>query len=157
MNHVSFWLLKVFYWQMLKLNLHLWKFNKYRMSAFCWKLLQMTYLRHESVSVLVTDAAVLCDWQRDLDPPHLAAYTSYIDHEITEGDPVRVFSIFERAIVDNCLQPDLWSRYIRYVVCVCVVWYSAHCMYGLLKFTSNYICVRAAVLNCLNCHLRCLR
>ena len=62
-----------------------------------------------------------CDWQINSEPPHLAAYTSYIDHEIKEHDPVRVLCIFERAIVDNCLQPDLWLRYINYVVYIVFV------------------------------------
>jgi len=35
-----------------------------------------------------------------------------------DGDPVRILSIFERAIVGNCLQQDLWIRYVNYVVCI---------------------------------------
>ena len=62
----------------------------------------------------------LHDWQTNSEPPHLAAYTSYIDHEIKDRDPVRVLCIFERAIVDNCLQPDLWVRYVNYVVYICM-------------------------------------
>ena len=50
------------------------------------------------------------------DPPHLAAYTSYIDFEIKNGDPVRVISICERAIVDNCLLPEIWLKYIGFMV-----------------------------------------
>ena len=57
-------------------------------------------------------------WQTNSEAPHLAAYTSYIDHELKEADPVRVLCIFERAVVDNCLQPDLWIRYVKYVVCI---------------------------------------
>jgi len=61
---------------------------------------------------------LLIIWQTNSEAPHLAAYTSYIDHELKEADPVRVLCIFERAVVDNCLQPDLWIRYVKYVVCI---------------------------------------
>jgi len=63
----------------------------------------------------------VCGWQTKSDAPHLAAYTAYIDHEIEEGDPVRVLNIFERALVDNCLQPDLWTRYLNYVVYIVLI------------------------------------
>jgi len=28
--------------------------------------------------------------------------------------------IFERAVADNCLRPELWIRYVNYVVCICM-------------------------------------
>jgi len=82
---------------------------------------------------LVTYCVSLCDWQTNSDPPHLAAYTSYIDHEIKERDPVRVLCIFERAIVDNCLKPDLWIRYINYVVYILFcLFYSSLLMFAII-------------------------
>jgi len=63
----------------------------------------------------------LCGRQTNSESPHLSAYTAYTDHEIEEGDPVRVLCIFERAIVDNCLQSDLWIRYVNYVVYICTL------------------------------------
>jgi squamous cell carcinoma antigen recognized by T-cells 3 len=54
--------------------------------------------------------------QMSSESPHLDAYNSYIDFEIKSGDPVRVISIIERAICENCLQPELWLRYTKYVV-----------------------------------------
>ena len=72
------------------------------------------------------------------DSPHLAAYTSYIDHEIKEADPVRILCIFERALVDNCLQPDLWIRYVNYVVYIAffhLSWLSY--LYNLVKMVRS--------------------
>lgn len=40
----------------------------------------------------------------------------YIDFEIKEGDPARVQIIFERALAENCLVPDLWIKYTTYLV-----------------------------------------
>jgi len=33
-----------------------------------------------------------------------------------EGDPARVQIIFERALAENCLVPDLWIKYNTYLV-----------------------------------------
>lgn len=49
------------------------------------------------------------------EPPKLAEYQSYIDFEIKEGDPARVQIIFERALAENCLVPDLWIKYTTYL------------------------------------------
>uniref|UniRef100_A0A671N6G1 Squamous cell carcinoma antigen recognized by T-cells 3-like n=1 Tax=Sinocyclocheilus anshuiensis TaxID=1608454 RepID=A0A671N6G1_9TELE len=47
--------------------------------------------------------------------PKLAEYQAYIDFEMKEGDPARVQIIFERALVENCLVPDLWIKYTTYL------------------------------------------
>uniref|UniRef100_A0A8C5LDG1 Spliceosome associated factor 3, U4/U6 recycling protein n=1 Tax=Jaculus jaculus TaxID=51337 RepID=A0A8C5LDG1_JACJA len=47
--------------------------------------------------------------------PRLAEYQAYIDFEMKTGDPARVQLIFERALVENCLVPDLWIRYSQYL------------------------------------------
>ncbi|XP_026117265.1 squamous cell carcinoma antigen recognized by T-cells 3-like [Carassius auratus] len=49
------------------------------------------------------------------EPPKLAEYQAYIDFEIKEGDPARVQIIFERALAENCLVPDLWIKYTAYL------------------------------------------
>ncbi|XP_068095731.1 squamous cell carcinoma antigen recognized by T-cells 3 isoform X2 [Hyperolius riggenbachi] len=47
--------------------------------------------------------------------PKLAEYQAYIDFEVKEGDPARIQLIFERALAENCLVPDLWARYTQYL------------------------------------------
>uniref|UniRef100_A0A4X1SNU1 Spliceosome associated factor 3, U4/U6 recycling protein n=2 Tax=Sus scrofa TaxID=9823 RepID=A0A4X1SNU1_PIG len=47
--------------------------------------------------------------------PRLAEYQAYIDFEMKIGDPARIQLIFERALVENCLVPDLWIRYSQYL------------------------------------------
>uniref|UniRef100_A0ABK0L3U7 Spliceosome associated factor 3, U4/U6 recycling protein n=1 Tax=Rattus norvegicus TaxID=10116 RepID=A0ABK0L3U7_RAT len=47
--------------------------------------------------------------------PRLAEYQAYIDFEMKVGDPARIQLIFERALVENCLVPDLWIRYSQYL------------------------------------------
>ncbi|KAM9446569.1 squamous cell carcinoma antigen recognized by T-cells 3 [Clarias gariepinus] len=49
------------------------------------------------------------------EPPKLAEYQSYIEFEIKDGDPARVQIIFERALGENCLVPDLWAKYTTYL------------------------------------------
>ncbi|TSW89613.1 Squamous cell carcinoma antigen recognized by T-cells 3 [Bagarius yarrelli] len=49
------------------------------------------------------------------EPPKLAEYQHYIEFEIKEGDPARVQIIFERALGENCLVPDLWAKYTTYL------------------------------------------
>lgn len=49
--------------------------------------------------------------------PHYEEYKSYIEFEKSQGDPSRVQSIFERAVVENCLKEDLWLDYVKYMVC----------------------------------------
>ncbi|XP_064621064.1 squamous cell carcinoma antigen recognized by T-cells 3-like [Lineus longissimus] len=47
--------------------------------------------------------------------PSYEGYLSYIDYELSEKEPARIQNIFERAIKDHCLQPDLWVRYLKYL------------------------------------------
>ena len=49
--------------------------------------------------------------------PKLAEYRDYIALEMKDGDPARVQCICERAIKDNCLDPNLWMEYTEYLVC----------------------------------------
>ncbi|NXX75168.1 SART3 protein, partial [Urocolius indicus] len=47
--------------------------------------------------------------------PKLAEYQAYIDFETKAGDPARIQLIYERALAENCLVPDLWARYNQYL------------------------------------------
>ncbi|XP_025055614.1 squamous cell carcinoma antigen recognized by T-cells 3 [Alligator sinensis] len=47
--------------------------------------------------------------------PKLAEYQAYIDFEMKVGDPARIQLIYERALAENCLVPDLWARYNQYL------------------------------------------
>ncbi|XP_070807421.1 squamous cell carcinoma antigen recognized by T-cells 3 [Pituophis catenifer annectens] len=47
--------------------------------------------------------------------PKLAEYQAYIDFEMKVGDPARIQLIYERALDENCLVPDLWARYTQYL------------------------------------------
>ncbi|XP_070619436.1 squamous cell carcinoma antigen recognized by T-cells 3 [Erythrolamprus reginae] len=47
--------------------------------------------------------------------PRLAEYQAYIDFEMEIGDPTRIQLIYERALGENCLVPDLWASYTRYL------------------------------------------
>nr|XP_016854088.1 PREDICTED: squamous cell carcinoma antigen recognized by T-cells 3 isoform X1 [Anolis carolinensis] len=47
--------------------------------------------------------------------PKLAEYQAYIDFETKVGDPARIQLIYERALAENCLVPDLWARYTQYL------------------------------------------
>ncbi|XP_036383743.1 squamous cell carcinoma antigen recognized by T-cells 3 [Megalops cyprinoides] len=49
------------------------------------------------------------------EPPKLAEYQAYIDYELQEGDPARIQIIFERALAENCLVPDMWAKYTKYL------------------------------------------
>uniref|UniRef100_A0A8C8IL43 Spliceosome associated factor 3, U4/U6 recycling protein n=1 Tax=Oncorhynchus tshawytscha TaxID=74940 RepID=A0A8C8IL43_ONCTS len=49
------------------------------------------------------------------EPPKLAEYQTYIDYEQKEGDPARIQIIFERALAENCLVPDMWAKYTKYL------------------------------------------
>ncbi|XP_020022691.2 squamous cell carcinoma antigen recognized by T-cells 3 isoform X2 [Castor canadensis] len=51
----------------------------------------------------------------EAEAPRLAEYQAYIDFEMKLGDPARIQLIFERALVENCLVPDLWIRYSQYL------------------------------------------
>ncbi|XP_061624356.1 squamous cell carcinoma antigen recognized by T-cells 3 [Phyllopteryx taeniolatus] len=47
--------------------------------------------------------------------PKLAEYQAYIDFEMKEGDPARIQMTFERTLVENCLVPDMWTKYTTYL------------------------------------------
>ncbi|XP_077377625.1 spliceosome associated factor 3, U4/U6 recycling protein [Festucalex cinctus] len=47
--------------------------------------------------------------------PKLAEYQAYIDFETKEGDPARIQITFERTLVENCLVPDMWTKYTTYL------------------------------------------
>jgi hypothetical protein len=57
-------------------------------------------------------------FQMAAEPPKLAEYQTYIDYEQKEGDPARIQIIFERALAENCLVPDMWAKYTKYLVSV---------------------------------------
>jgi hypothetical protein len=46
----------------------------------------------------------------------LEEYQTYIDYELSQNDPARVQCLFERAVLDNCLLPDIWIQYTKYLV-----------------------------------------
>ncbi|XP_077995883.1 spliceosome associated factor 3, U4/U6 recycling protein-like [Glandiceps talaboti] len=48
-------------------------------------------------------------------PPRLQEYQSYIDYEKSDGDPARIQCIYERCLQENCLVPDLWKQYTKYL------------------------------------------
>ncbi|MBN3304250.1 SART3 protein, partial [Amia calva] len=49
------------------------------------------------------------------EPPKLAEYQAYIDYELKAGDPARIQIIFERTLAENCLVPDMWAKYTKYL------------------------------------------
>lgn len=55
-------------------------------------------------------------FQLGAETPKLAEYQAYIDFEMKAGDPARIQLIYERALAENCLVPDLWARYNQYLV-----------------------------------------
>ena len=59
---------------------------------------------------------IICCIQISADAPQLTEYNAYIDFELKQGDPARVQSVFERALIENCLVSDLWNRYAKFLV-----------------------------------------
>ncbi|XP_054629894.1 squamous cell carcinoma antigen recognized by T-cells 3 isoform X1 [Dunckerocampus dactyliophorus] len=47
--------------------------------------------------------------------PKLAEYQTYIDFEMKAGDPARIQITFERALAENCLVPDMWTKFTTYL------------------------------------------
>ncbi|KAK7087738.1 hypothetical protein V1264_021749 [Littorina saxatilis] len=47
--------------------------------------------------------------------PRLAEYQKYLEFEMSEGDPARIQCLFERALLENCLVPELWIQYTKYL------------------------------------------
>lgn len=52
----------------------------------------------------------------DSDPPHYEQYLEYLDFEIKNKSHnlARTQCLFERAIAENCLQGELWLKYLEY-------------------------------------------
>jgi len=48
----------------------------------------------------------------------MAEYQAYVEYELKEGDPARIQIVFERALAENCLVPDMWAKYTNYLVSV---------------------------------------
>uniref|UniRef100_A0A8C6MKY3 Spliceosome associated factor 3, U4/U6 recycling protein n=1 Tax=Nothobranchius furzeri TaxID=105023 RepID=A0A8C6MKY3_NOTFU len=59
--------------------------------------------------------ALLSTLQLVAEPPKLAEYQAYIEFELKEGDPPRIQITFERALAENCLVPDMWTKYTTYL------------------------------------------
>uniref|UniRef100_H2LRG3 Spliceosome associated factor 3, U4/U6 recycling protein n=1 Tax=Oryzias latipes TaxID=8090 RepID=H2LRG3_ORYLA len=59
--------------------------------------------------------AILSTLQLVAEPPKLAEYQAYIDFELKVGDPARIQITFERALAENCLVPDMWSKCTKYL------------------------------------------
>ena len=59
---------------------------------------------------------LLIGYQASADPPRFTEYMSYIAYEVKQAQPARVQCIYERALQDNCLLPDLWLQYTTYLV-----------------------------------------
>lgn len=70
----------------------------------------------ETVRHLNLTSVIFPVFQLQAEAPRLAEYQAYIDFEMKIGDPARIQLIFERALVENCLVPDLWIRYSQYLV-----------------------------------------
>ena len=51
--------------------------------------------------------------------PRLEEYQKYVEYELSECDPARIQCLFERALLDNCLVPELWIQYTNYLVSCC--------------------------------------
>ena len=52
--------------------------------------------------------------ERLISDPSVETYKDYLEVEVSIGDPSRVMCLFERALQDNCLVGDLWSKYIQF-------------------------------------------
>lgn len=71
-----------------------------------------------NVAYNACDMHTLVLLQLAAEPPKLAEYQTYIDYELKEGDPARVQITFERALAENCLVPDMWTKYNTYLVSI---------------------------------------
>ena len=58
----------------------------------------------------------LVSLQLQAEAPRYAEYVSYLAHEEGQNDPARIQVLYERAIQENCLIPELWSKYTKYIV-----------------------------------------
>lgn len=67
----------------------------------------MTRVFHCACAICVQSAA---------QAPRLEEYQKYLQYELSEGDPARIQCLFERALLENCLVPELWIQYTKYLV-----------------------------------------
>uniref|UniRef100_A0A4W3ILM4 Spliceosome associated factor 3, U4/U6 recycling protein n=1 Tax=Callorhinchus milii TaxID=7868 RepID=A0A4W3ILM4_CALMI len=93
--------------------------------------MEATFVEYEAWSEEPLEASVIQQYKKALqqmerykpyeeallvaEPPKLAEYQFYIDFEMKTGDPARIQIIFERALAENCLVPDLWTRFTLYL------------------------------------------
>ncbi|EMP37147.1 Squamous cell carcinoma antigen recognized by T-cells 3 [Chelonia mydas] len=86
--------------------------------------METTYAEYEEWSEDPIPEAVIKNYKKALqqmekNKPYeealLAEYQAYIDFEMKAGDPARIQLIYERALAENCLVPDLWARYNQYL------------------------------------------
>ncbi|ESO95367.1 hypothetical protein LOTGIDRAFT_188648 [Lottia gigantea] len=47
--------------------------------------------------------------------PYWEEYQTYINFELKGDDPSRIQCIFERSITENCLNPEAWLKYTKYL------------------------------------------
>lgn len=47
--------------------------------------------------------------------PNLDSYRKYLDFECAQKNPTRTVCLFERALVDHCLNVDLWLQYTNWL------------------------------------------
>jgi hypothetical protein len=62
--------------------------------------------------------------QESSDPPHEQAYKEYIKYELKAGDPARIQSLFERALIENYANQDFWLKYGKFLVRCRKFWHS---------------------------------
>lgn len=48
-------------------------------------------------------------------PPKTTEFKSYLEYELTKGDPARIQCLYERAMKENCLVGDMWTDYTSYL------------------------------------------
>ena len=64
---------------------------------------------------LIHNAMVLVI-QGSAQPPKTTEFKSYLEYELTKGDPARIQCLYERAMKENCLVGDMWTDYTSYLV-----------------------------------------
>lgn len=64
---------------------------------------------------LIHNAMVLAI-QGSAQPPKTTEFKSYLEYELTKGDPARIQCLYERAMKENCLVGDMWTDYTSYLV-----------------------------------------
>ncbi|XP_078586646.1 spliceosome associated factor 3, U4/U6 recycling protein-like isoform X1 [Branchiostoma floridae x Branchiostoma japonicum] len=90
-----------------------------------------TYLEYEEFQTGPVDATVKQVYQKACEKldkykpfeesltsataPRLQEYLAYIDYELAEDEPTRIQCIFERALQENPLVVELWTKYTHYL------------------------------------------